>query len=200
MRIRQVVGCLLWVVACGNQEAPPATTPTATASSAPSAAPAATTSAAPEASAAPSAAASAAPAATTAAAEAPPQLTQSLKELVANAKSIKLTWREDLSSNEAKTVTIKAPATIKAILDAMGPDQKPSGSTPAYMSTYSFRFEDAQGNPLATVSLYSSATLADTAKKYGRVDVSATGKFGGITVEKYEELQKKLKAIGVPLP
>lgn len=199
MRIRQVVGCLLWVVACGNQEAPPATTPTATASSAPSAAPVATTSAAPEASAGPSAAASAAPSAATAA-EAPPQLTQSLKELVATAKSVKLTWREDLSSNEAKTVVIKAPATIKAILDAMGPDQKPSGSTPAYMSTYSFRFEDAQGNPIATVSLYSSASLADAAKKYGRIDMASGGKFGGITVEKYDELQKKLKAIGVPLP
>ncbi|HSQ63016.1 MAG TPA: hypothetical protein VLM85_07360 [Polyangiaceae bacterium] len=199
MRMRRWVGCLFVLVACGNQEAPPATTPTATASSAPSAAPVATTSAAPEASAAPSAAASAAPSAA-AAAEAPPQLTQSLKELVANAKSIKLTWREDLSSNEAKTVTVKAPATIKAILDAMGPDQKPSGSTPAYMSTYSFRFEDAQGNPIATVSLYSSATLADAAKKYGRVDMASGGKFGGITVAKYDELQKKLKAIGVPLP
>ncbi len=200
MRIRQWLGCLFLVAACGNQEAPPATTPMATTSSAPSAAPSATTSAVPEASAAPSAAASAVPAATASEAPAPPQITQSLNELVANAKSIKLTWREDLSSNEAKTVTIKTPATLKGILDAIGPDQKPSAGTPAYMSTYTFRFEDAQGNPLATVSLYTSANLADSAKKYGRVDVAATGKFGGITVANYEELQKKLKALGVPLP
>jgi cytoskeletal protein RodZ len=200
MRIRQVVGCLFWLVACGNQEAPPATTPTATASAAPSAAPVESASAAPAASASAAPEPSATPAATASAAPAPPAFTETLKELVASAKSIKLTWREDLSSNEAKTVTIKTPATIKAILDAMGPDQKPAGGTPAYMSTYMFRFEDGKGNPIATVSLYSSANLSDAAKKYGRIDMASNGKFGGVTIANYAELQKKLKAIGVPLP
>ena len=195
MRIGRFVGCLVCVIACGNQEAPPATTPTATATAAPSAAPVASESAAPVASAAPSA--SAAPVAS--AAPAAPSITKTLKELVGGAKTIKIAWREKLDSNEAKTVTVNTAATIKGILDAVGPDQTPGGSTPAYMWTYTFRFEDAQGNPLATVSLFASATMSDSKKKDGRIDV-ANGTFGGVTVAKYEDLQKRLKAIGITLP
>jgi len=196
MRIGRFVGCLVYVIACGNQETPPATTPTATSTAAPSAAPAASESAAPAASAAPSA--SAAPAASASAAPAP-SITKTLKELVGGAKTIKVAWREKLDSNEAKTVTVNTAATIKGIVDAMGPDQTPGGSTPAYMWTYTFRFEDGQGNPLATVSLFASATMSDSKKKDGRIDV-ANGTFGGVTVAKYEDLQKRLKAIGITLP
>ena len=132
------------------------------------------------------------------AAPAAPTFTKSLKELLADAKTIKLTWREKLDTNEAKTVTIQAQS-VKGIIDAIGADQTPGGSAPAYMSTYSFRFEDAKGNPIATISLYSSPTMSDSNKKYGRID-TADGKYGGIVVAKYEDLQKKLKALGVTLP
>ncbi len=67
------------------------------------------------------------------------------------------------------------------------------------MSTFTFRFEDGSGNPLATVILYASATMSDTNKKYGRIDV-ADGTHGGIAVTKYDDLQKKLKTLGVTLP
>jgi len=182
------------VVACGNnQEQPKTVTPVAseTASASASAAPVASTSA----SATASATASAAPTETT---PPPPTFTKSLKDLLADAKTIKLTWREKLDSPEAKIQTIAA-ASIKGIVDAMGADQVPSGGGPAYMATYSFRFEDAKSNPIATISLYSSATMSDSNKKYGRID-TADGKYAGITVANYETLQKKLKALSIPLP
>ena len=183
---------LFVLVACGNQEQPPTQPPPAASSApAPSATPVASASAAPVASATPEPTASATPPA--------PTITKTLKELVTDAKSIKLTWREKMDSNEAKVVTIHTAATIHGILDAIGADQVPSGSTPAYMSTFSFRFEDAKGNPLATVSLYASTTMSDSNKKYGRIDV-ADGTYAGITVAKYDELRKKLKSIGVTLP
>src|SRR5215831_15937400 len=141
------------VVACGNnQEQPKTVTPVAseTASATASAAPVASTTA----SASASATASAAPTET---APPAPTFTKPLKDLVADAKTIKLTWREKLDSPEAKVQTIAA-ASVKGIIDAMGGDQVPSGGGPAYMATYSFRFEDAKGNPIATISLYSSAT------------------------------------------
>jgi len=193
MRARFVVS-LFAVLACGNQEQPPSTPPPAASSAAPapSAAPAASESA-------PAASAEPAPSAT-ATAPAPPAFTKTLKQLVGDAKIIKLTWRENMDTNEAKTVTIRAAHTIAGILDALGPDQVPSGSTPAYMSTFQFRFEDAKENPLATVSLYASSTMSDANKKYGRIDVSADGAYAGVTVAKYDELQKKLKGIGVTLP
>jgi hypothetical protein len=193
MRTRVVVSFIA-LLACGNQEQPKtAEPPTA------SATPPAATSAAPVASASASAApvASAAPTATETAPP-PPAFTKSLKEILGDAKSIKLTWREKLDSNEAKVVTISAQS-IKGILDAIGAEQTPAGSTPAYMSTFSFRFEDAKGNPIATVSLYSSPTMSDSNKKYGRID-TADGKYAGIVVAKYEDLQKKLKALSVALP
>ncbi len=191
MRVRFLVA-LVATIACGNAEEPKTAQPPAASTSAPvasatSAAPVASESAAPVVSAAPSASA-----------PAPPAFTKTLKELLADAKVIKLTWREKLDSNEAKTVTIPAQS-LKGIIDAVGADQTPGGSAPAYMSTYSFRFEDAKGNPIATISLYASASLSDSNKKYGRID-TADGKYGGIVVAKYDELQKKLKALGVALP
>ncbi len=181
------------LVGCGNQEPPSAPPPSASAAPAPppSAAPVASESAAPAASTAPTPSATAQPPA--------PAFTKTLKDLVGGAKLVKLTWRENLDSNEAKTVTIRTPQTIRAIVDALGADQVPAGTAPAYMSTFTFRFEDAKENPLATVSLYSSPTLPDSAKMFGRID-SADGKFAGVTVAKYDELQKKLKSLGVTLP
>jgi len=183
---------LVSLIACGNSEKPPAEPAPAASSAAPapSTAPVASDSAAPAASATPAPSASVAP---------PPAFTKTLKQLVGDAKIIKLTWREKMDSNEAKVVTIRTAATIKAILDAMGPDQVPSGSSPAYMSTFQFRFEDAKENPIATVSLYASDNMADENKKYGRID-TADGTYAGLTVAKYDELQKKLKSIGVKLP
>jgi hypothetical protein len=193
MRVRFL---LVWVaaIACGNPEEPKTAQPPVASTSPPaatSAAPVASESAAPVASATPSATASAT-------APAPPAFTKTLKELLADAKVIKLTWREKLDSNEAKTLTINAQS-LKGILDAIGADQTPGGGAPAYMSTYSFRFEDAKGNPIATISLYASTSMSDSNKKYGRID-TADGKYGGVVVAKYDELQKKLKALGVPLP
>jgi hypothetical protein len=182
------------VVACGNnQEQPKTATPAASETATASA----TASAEPVASTAPiaSATASAAPTET---APPPPTFTKPLKDLLADAKTIKLTWREKLDSPDAKVQTIAA-ASIKGIVDAFGADQVPSGGGPAYMATYSFRFEDAKGNPIATISLYASATMSDSNKKYGRID-TADGKYAGITVASYETLQKKLKTLTIPLP
>jgi len=182
------------VVACGNnQEQPKTVTPVAseTATASASAAPVASTTA----SATASTTASAAPTET---APPAPTFTKPLKDLLADAKTIKLTWREKLDSNEGKVQTIAA-ASIKGIIDAIGADQVPSGGTPAYMATYSFRFEDAKGNPVATISLYASATMSDSNKKYGRID-TADGKYAGITVASYETLQRKLKSLSIPLP
>jgi hypothetical protein len=67
------------------------------------------------------------------------------------------------------------------------------------MSTYSFRFEDAKGNPIATISLYASPTMSDSNKKYARID-TAEGKYAGVVIAKYEDLQKKLKSLNVTLP
>jgi hypothetical protein len=180
------------VMACGNQQQPEPATPTTSAPpAATSAAPAASESSAPVASAAPEPTASATPP--------PPALTKTVKQIVGDAKIIKLTWRENMSSNDAKTVTIRAAPTLRAIVDAIGADQTPTGTPPSYMSTFTFRFEDAKENPLATISLYASDTLPDSAKKYGRID-TADGSFAAITVAKYDELQKKLKSLGVTLP
>ena len=192
MRARVIVS-LLCLVACGNQEQPPAA-PAATASAPPAASSAA---AAPSASEAP--VATAPPEPTASATPPPPAFTKTLKQLVGDAKIIKLTWREKMDTNEAKSVTIRAVPTIRAIVDDLGGDQTPSGTPPAYMSTFTFRFEDAKENPLATVSLYSSDSLSESAKKDGRID-TASGDFAGITVAKYAELQKKLKSLGVTLP
>jgi hypothetical protein len=68
-----------------------------------------------------------------------------------------------------------------------------------YMTTFDLKFVDKDGNPLATVSLFSSATMSDSNKKYGRINV-ADGTYGGITVAKYADLQQKLAALGVTLP
>jgi len=181
------------VVACGNnQEQPKTVTPVASeTASATASAPVASTTA----SASASATASAAPTET---APPAPTFTKPLKDLLADAKTLKLTWREKLDSPDAKVQTIAA-ASIKGILDAIGADQVPSGGGPAYMATYSLRFEDAKGNPIATISLYSSATMSDSNKKYGRID-TADGKYAGITVANYDTLQKKLKALSIPLP
>ena len=195
MRLRVVISSIA-LLACGNQEQPKTAQPPVASTTPP-----AVTSAAPvasESAAAPTvASATPAPSATETAPPAP-TFTKSLKEILDGAKTIKLTWREKLDSNEAKVVTIPAQS-IKGIIDAIGAEQTPAGSTPAYMSTFSFRFEDAKGNPIATVSLYSSPTLSDSNKKYGRID-TADGKYAGIVVAKYEDLQKKLKALSVALP
>src|SRR6266566_917997 len=125
------------VVACGNnQEQPKTATPSASdtaTASAPVAPASASASAAPIASAAP-----------TETAPPAPMFTKPLKDLLADAKVIKLTWREKLDTNDAKVQTIQA-ASIKGIVDALGADQVPSGGAPAYMATYSFRFEDGKG-------------------------------------------------------
>jgi hypothetical protein len=187
MRIGWVLGCMvLW--GCGNGTQSQPTTPT----------PSVTQSAAPVVSAAPSASAVAtAPSAT--ATTPPPTPMKTLAEVLANAKTIKLSWRPKLDSNETQSIEIKTPATIKAILDTIGPDQRPEGGGPGYMSTFDLRFEDQGGNPLATLSLFASPTMSDSNKKYGRINV-ADGTYGGITVAKYGDLQTKLKALGVTLP
>jgi hypothetical protein len=193
MRIVRL-GFLICVLACGNQE--PATSPPPPVTSHPattSTAPAASASAAPVASTAPE------PSATASAAPAAPSITQTLKQLVGSAKVIQVAWREKMDSNQAKTATIRSVATIKAIIDALGADEVPSGSLPAYMWTFTFRFEDAKENPLATVSLFASPTMADETKKYGRID-TADGRFSGLTVAKYDVLQKKLRPLGIKLP
>jgi hypothetical protein len=41
--------------------------------------------------------------------------------------------------------------------------------------------------------------MSDSNRKYGRINV-ADGTYGGITIAKYEDLQKKLKSLGVELP
>jgi len=182
------------VVACGNNQEQPKTAAPAASETASAAASTAPVASAP-ASATASATASAAPTET---APPAPAFTKPLKDLLADAKTIKLTWREKLDSPDAKVQTITA-ASVKAIVDAVGADQVPSGAGPAYMATYSFRFEDGKGNPIATISLYSSATMSDSNKKYGRID-TADGKYAGITVASYDALQKKLKALSIPLP
>jgi len=192
MRARVIVS-LLCFAACGNREQPPAA-PATTASSPPAA-----SSAAPAPSASEAPVATAPPEPTATATPPPPAFTKTLKQIVGDAKIIKLTWREKMDTNEAKSVTIRAAPTIRAIIDDLGADQTPTGTPPAYMSTFTFRFEDAKENPLATVSLYSSDSLSDSAKKDGRLD-TASGDFAGITVAKYDELQKKLKSLGVTLP
>jgi hypothetical protein len=189
MRIGWALGCIL--VACGNgsQSGTTATTPTA------SAPPTQTVATA-------SASASTTPSATateTASATPPPAPMPTLQEILANAKEIKLIWRPKLDTNETKNLEIKTAATIKGLLDVIGPDQRPEGNGPGYMSTFDFKFVDKDGNPLATVSLFASPTMSDSNKKYGRIN-TADGKFGGIVVAKYADLQKKLKALGVDLP
>ncbi len=185
----RIAACVMFLIACGNQAAPEATTPTATAQ--------ASATAPATASAAPSVTASAAPSATASAT--PPAPSKTVGEVLATAKTIKLTWRPKLDSTDAKLVDVTTAATIKAIVDAIGGDQSPQGNGPGYMATFELKFVDQGGNPLATISLYSSATMSDSNKKYGRINV-ADGTYGGITVAKYADLQKKLKSLGVELP
>lgn len=187
----RIAACVMFLIACGNQSAPEATTPTATATATATAP--ATASAAPSATAEPSATPSA-----TASAP-PPAPSKTVGEVLATAKTIKLAWRPKLDSTDSKTVDITTAASIKAIIDAIGGDQSPQGSGPGYMATFELKFVDQGGNPLATISLYSSATMSDSNKKYGRINV-ADGTYGGITVAKYADLQKKLKSLGVELP
>jgi hypothetical protein len=178
------------MVSCGNQAQQSATAPTASAPPAESAAPVASASVAPPSSATASASATPTP---------PPVPTKSLQEILANAKTIKLTFRPKLDSNESKSLDITSPATIKAIVDAIGGAQHPEGGGPGYMPTFDLRFVDKDGNPLATVSLFASETMSDSNKKYGRINVS-DGTYGGIVVANYADLQKKLKSLGVELP
>jgi len=188
--MRTSIAWLAVSLACGNQSTqeptPTAPTTSATATSAPTASTASIPSATP----------SAEPSAT---ATAPPAPMKKLSEILATAKSIKLTWRPKLDSNDAKLLDITTAQSLKQIIDAIGADQSPEGPGPSYMATIEMRFLDQGGNPLATISLYASATMSDANKKYGRINV-ADGTYGGITVAKYEELQKKLKALGVELP
>ena len=183
------------LIACGNQSQP-ATPEAARATATPSA----TAPATPGASASASATATEAASASASATETPPPAPlKTLAETLATAKSITLTWRPNLDAPDVKQMDINSAASIKAILDAVGPDQRPSGSGPGYMPTFDFKFFDKDGNPLATFSLFSSPTMSDSNKKYARINV-ADGTYGGVTVAKYEDLQKKLKALGVTLP
>jgi len=182
-------GLLVVVLACGNQQSVASPTPSAT--------PPPTASASPEPSATPSAAPSETASAAPTAPPAPPMKT--VQETLASAKSIKVTWRPKLDSNESKGLDVKTPATIKQIVDAIGGEQRPEGPGPGYMSTLELKFIDQGGNPLATVSLFASETMSDSNKKYGRINV-ADGTYGGITVAKYADLQRALKGLGVALP
>ncbi len=174
--------------ACGNPSNQEATTPTATA-----------TASAPVASVASEPTASAPTASATPSATVAPVPQKKLSEILANAKTIKLTWRPKLDSTDAKLLDIATPQSIKQIIDAIGADQSAEGPGPSYMATFELKFIDQGGNPLATISLYASATMSDSNKKYGRINV-ADGTYGGITIAKYEDLQKKLKTLGVELP
>jgi hypothetical protein len=188
VRIERVL--LILVVACGNQQTT-AAAPTASA----------TESAVPVASTAPptvTASASVTPSAT-ASATPPPAPMKTIGETLANAKTLHVAWRPKLDSNDTKNVEIKTAGAIKQIVDAIGGDQRPLGAGPGYMTTFDLKFVDKDGNPLATVSLFSSATMSDSNKKYGRINV-ADGTYGGITVAKYADLQQKLAAVGVTLP
>jgi hypothetical protein len=176
---------LLAAVACGNTEQH-ATAPTPSASAA---TPSATVSATPTATAS----------ATASATAEPPQFTKPLKEIVAGAKTIVLVWREKMDSKEGFTVNIKTDAGIKGIVTALGGDQIPQGHGQGMMTTFSFTFQDAAGTRLASVSLYSSATMRDSSKKYGAIDLP-NGTSSGIIVSDYADLQKKLKALNVDLP
>ena len=181
------------LIACGNQSQPatpsPETSASATAPATATAPPSGTASVAET----PSATASAT------ATSPPPAAMKTLAEILANAKSITLTYKPKIDQPDLKQVDIKAAASIKGILDAVGADQRPEGSGPGYMSTFDFKFFDKDGNPLATFSLFASPTMSDSNKKYARINV-ADGTFGGVTVAKYDDLQKKLKALGVTLP
>jgi hypothetical protein len=190
--MRITIWSLAFMLACGNQATPASTTPTATASVAPP--PTATASTAASSAPSETATASAAPTAS-----APPTPQKKIGEVLANAKTIHLTWRPKLDSNDAKLLDITTPQAIKQIVEAIGPDQTPQGEGPSYMATFTLKFVDQGQNPLATISLFASTTMSDSNKKYGRINV-ADGTYGGITVAKYEDLQKKLKPLGVDLP
>ena len=182
------------LIACGNSQSqpttpPPSETATATASATATAPPSATASVAETPSATASATATAPP----------PAPMKTLAEILANAKSITLTYKPKMDQPDVKQLDIKSAASIKGILDAVGADQHPEGPGPGYMSTFDFKFFDKDGNPLATFSLFASPTMSDSNKKYARINI-ADGTFGGVTVAKYEDLQKKLKALGVALP
>jgi hypothetical protein len=178
------------VIACGSSSTTPQSpTPSTTAS-----APAASASAAPVASA--SASASAVPSAT---AEVEPPPLKPLKEILANAKTIKLVWQERIDTNQGMTIDIKTDAAVKGILAAIGADQSPQGGVPGTMITFAFTFQDAAGNRIATVSLGASATMSDSNKKYGRIDLP-DGTHAGVVVADYAGLQKRLKTLNVNLP
>jgi hypothetical protein len=184
--MRHVIWCAVLLFACGQPEQK-AVTPTgesvsATASSPP-----------------PAAEASAAPSASVAVVVAPVAPMKPLKELVAGAKNIKLVWIEDTSSNKGVVINIKTDATIRGLVTAIGGDQSPQGDVPGFMTTFAFTFEDADGKALATVGLCASATMGESMKKYGRLDLG-NGTHAGIVVKDYADLQKKLKALGANLP
>ncbi len=130
--------------------------------------------------------------------EAPPAF-KPLKEILADAKTINLVWRERTDSNEGKTMTIKTDATIKGLVKAIGADQVPNGGVPGVMTMFGFAFQDAAGTTIATIGLASSTTMSDSNKKYGRIDLP-NGKYAGIVVADYADLQKRLKALNVNLP
>jgi len=178
------------IIGCGNQTEPQSPAPTS------STTPAASTTAPPMISA--SASASATPSAT-AVVEAPPPQLKPLKELLANAKSIKLVWQERIDTNLGNTIDIKTDATIKGIMSAIGADQSPQGGVPGFMITFSFTFQDAAGAKVATIGLGASTTMSDSNKKYGRIDLP-DGTYAGIVVADYAGLQKRLKALNVNLP
>ncbi len=188
MRLRFLLSGL--IIACGNQTEPQSPPPTTTAS-----APSASASAPPVASASASAASSA-----RAVVEAPPppQL-KPLKELLANAKTIKLVWQERIDTNQGNTIDIKTDSAVKGIIGAIGADQSPQGGVPGFMITFNFTFQDAKGDKVATIGLGASATMSDSNKKYGRIDLP-DGTYAGIVVADYPGLQKRLKALNVNLP
>src|SRR5580698_8772082 len=127
------------IIACGNPTEPQAPPPSTTSSAAPSA-----SATAPLA----SASASAAPSAS-AVVEAPPPQLKPIKELLANAKTIKLVWQERIDTNQGNTIDIKTDSTVKGIIGAIGADQSPQGGVPGFMITFSFIFQDAAGAKVA---------------------------------------------------
>ena len=182
------------VAACGNSSTP-ATTPSGTGTGTGTATATATVTASASAAPAETATASAAPTATTP----PPAPMKTLAETLATRQVHHPHVAPQDRHERDQQIDIKTAATIKAIINLVGADQRPGGSGPGYMSTFDFKFFDKDGNPLATISLFASATMSDSNKKYGRINV-ADETYGGIVVAKYDDLQKKLKALGVELP
>ena len=121
----------------------------------------------------------------------PPVPTKSLQEILANAKTIKLTFRPKLDSNESKSLDITSPATIKAIVDAIGGGQHPEGGGPGYMPTFDLRFVDKDGNPARHGEPASRPrTMSDSNR---RSTVASTSPDGNVRWESSSRIMRDLQ-------